>query len=89
MAVKANPVSALFFGFIEGLKNGKRSLYWRSLKNAMVWSTAIGTAEIVGDKMCSKWTFGPQKCYDNYRVGEDKYESWSGGMIDSPFYPMK
>jgi len=36
----------------------------------MVWGTAIGTAEIVGDKMCSKWTFGPEKCYDNYRVGK-------------------
>jgi hypothetical protein len=70
----------------EVLENGKRILYWRSLQNSMIWGTDIGTAEVVGDKMCSKWTFSPQKCFDIYRVGENKYESYLGENLVAAWY---
>jgi hypothetical protein len=63
-------------GIIEVLENGDQKLYWR--KSSTIWGTDIGTLEIVGDQMCSKMTFGPKSCFDVYRVGEDKYESYLG-----------
>ena len=79
--------NSVFIG--EALENGKRSLYWRSLKNPMIWGTDIGAAEIVGDKMCSKWTFGPKKCFEVYRVGENRYESSLGGNLLATWYSGK
>ena len=69
--------------------NGKRELYWRSLGKPGLSASWTGAARIVGDQMCTKYTFGPEKCYDIYRIGEDKYESWYGGLIDSSYYRLK
>ena len=74
---------------IEALENGKRSLYWQSLKNPIVWGTDIGTAEISGDQMCSKWTFGERSCFDFYRVGDDKYESYLGESLVATLYGVQ
>jgi len=71
---------------VEALENGKRSVYWRSLANPIMWGTDIGATKIVGDQVCSKWTFGPERCLDIYRVGEDKYESKLGGSLFSTWY---
>ncbi len=71
---------------IEALENGKRSVYWRSLANSIVSGTDIGTTKIVGDQFCEKWTFGPEKCFDLYRVDEDKYEFWLRKNLWSTFY---
>jgi hypothetical protein len=71
---------------VKMLEDGKLSLYWRSLANPLVWGTDIGTGKIVGDQSCLKWTFGPETCSDIYRVGEDKYESWSGGTLALTWY---
>jgi len=69
--------------------SGKRELYWRSLRKPGLSMSFTGTTRIVGDQSCTKWTFGPERCYDNYRVGEDKYESWTAGIIDSVYYRLK
>lgn len=73
-------------GIIETLENGKRNLYWRRLATSIDWGTDIGTVEIVGDQVCSKWTFGPKSCFDVYRVGENKYESHLGGSLLVTWY---
>jgi hypothetical protein len=70
---------------VEALENGKRSVYWQSLANTNR-GTDIGSTKIVGDQACEKWSFGPERCFDIYRVGEDKYESWSGGSLSSTWY---
>ena len=69
--------------------SGKRELYWRSLRNPGLSGSRTGTTRIVGDQTCHKWNFGPEKCYDHYRVGKDKYESWLGGSISSVYYRLK
>lgn len=74
---------------VEALENGKRSVYWRSLANPIMWGTDIGSTKIVGDQLCEKWTFGPERCFDIYRVGEDKYESWFDESLFSTWYKGK
>jgi len=70
----------------EALKNGKRNLYWQSLKNSLLRGTDIGTTKIVDDQACSKWSFSPESCFDVYRVGEDKYESRVGESLLATWY---
>jgi hypothetical protein len=70
----------------EALKNGKRNLYWQRLGNSLVRGTDIGTTKIVGDQACSKWSFGPETCFDVYRLGEDKYESRVGDRLLATWY---
>ncbi len=69
--------------------SGKREVYWRSLSKPGLSMSFTGTTRIVGDRSCTKWTFGPERCYDYYRVGEDKYESWSDGAFESVYYRLK
>lgn len=69
--------------------NGKRDLFWRSLVKSGLWMTMSGTARVVEDQLCSKWTFGPERCFDAYRIGEDKYESWLSGSLSSTYYGVQ
>jgi len=70
----------------EALGNGKRNLYWQKLAKSIARGTDIGTTKIVGDQACSKWSFGPETCFDVYRVGEDKYQSWVGDRLLATWY---
>ena len=65
---------------------GKRDIFWRSLADPVVWGTDVTTSKIVGDQLCSKWTFGPETCYDIYKVGEDKYEAVLKGNLVATWY---
>jgi hypothetical protein len=60
---------------------GKRDLFWRSLTNAAEWGMEVGLTKIAGDQLCTKWTFAPETCVDVYRIGENKYESRTGGEL--------
>jgi hypothetical protein len=68
--------------------NGKRDIFWRSLVKPGLWMTNTGTAWIDGDSACSKWSnpSSRKSCYDVYRVGEDKYESWLQGSLVSTWF---
>jgi hypothetical protein len=92
---KLNKPGAISFGInhrmnivsiIENLENGKRSIFLRSLLEPSHWYTGMGTYKIVGDQLCTKWPGLPENCSDIYRVGEDKYESWSGGTLGATWY---
>jgi len=37
-----------------------------------------------------KWTFGPdERCFDEYRIDEEKYETRHNGNLDSTYYKLK
>jgi hypothetical protein len=65
---------------------GKRNIFWRSLADPVRWGTDVTTSKVVGDQLCSKWTFGPKACYDIYRIGKDKYGSFLKGNLVATWY---
>ena len=73
---------------IVGHGNGKRDIYWRSLVKPGLWMMNTGNARIDGDYLCSKWSNpgSRERCSDVYRVGEDKYESWSQGSLRATWF---
>jgi hypothetical protein len=70
---------------------GNRDFFWRSLTTPDRWSVDAATAKIVGDQVCSKWTFGPESCLEVYRIGGDKYESrlQGGGLVATWYHIQK
>ncbi|UCH48843.1 MAG: hypothetical protein JSU95_03290 [Betaproteobacteria bacterium] len=66
------------------LGDGKRHIYWRS-HIYMTTGELTGTARIVNDQQCAVG-YAQDRCFDIYRVGSDKYESWSGETLFSTWY---
>ena len=73
---------------IVGHGNGKQDIYWRSLVKPGLWMMNTGTARLEGDKICHKWSNpgSQERCYDVYRIGEDKYESWLSGSLVTTWF---
>lgn len=67
----------------------KRELFWRSLANPGFSGSDTTTVRIDGDKECLKWTWGPESCTEAYRTGENSFESWANGDIDSTYFRLK
>jgi hypothetical protein len=67
----------------------KREVYWRSLAIPGWSGSDTTTARIEGDKPCMKWTWGPERCPEIYRIGEDKYESRLNGNLKNIYYKLK
>lgn len=70
----------------EVLEDGTRHVYWRSILSRTSSGEATGTIKIVGDQRCSKWGNSEERCYDIYRIGNDKYESWWAGDLCFTWY---
>ena len=73
------------------LGDGDRHFYWRSLSSRSprthppASGELTGTAKIVNDQQCAVG-YAEDRCFDIYRIGDDKYESWSEGTLTSTWY---
>lgn len=69
--------------------NSTRDLYWN---DGVEFGTDSGTHRVVGDQSCVTWknTFGgEERCYDVYRIGVDKYQSWRNGKLEYTYYKLR
>jgi hypothetical protein len=73
------------------LGDGDRHFYWRSLASRSprtqppASGELTGTVKIVDDQQCAVG-YADDRCPDLYRIGNDKYESWSGDTLFSTWY---
>ena len=73
------------------LGDGKRHFYWQHLSSKTPRAPfpnageITGTASVVGDQQCTKG-YSENRCFDLYRVGKDKYETWFGDTLQTTWY---
>ena len=73
------------------LGGGKRHFYWQSLGSKSprapfpAAGELTGTATIVNDQQCTTG-YAENRCFDIYRIGKDKYETWDGQTLESSWY---
>ncbi len=66
-----------------------RDLYWN---DGLTSGTDNGTQRIVGDQWCIIWKnifLGEERCYDIYRIGPDRYESWRNGEVSDRYIRIR
>ncbi len=74
---------------IVAYSDGTRDMYWNDGITSAIDS---GTYRIVGNQWCVVWTNifrGEERCYDIYRTGPDKYESWRNGEISDRYIKIR
>ncbi len=80
----------LGFSFmVVAYQNGTRELYWN---NGVKSGTDTGTHRFEGDQTCVTWkkSFeGKERCYDVYKIGDDKYESYWNGKLEFSYYKIR
>jgi len=73
------------------LGGGKRHFHWQSLGSKSprapfpAEGEITGTATIVNDQQCTRG-YAAERCFDLYRIGKDKYETWDGETLHSTWY---
>ena len=74
---------------VVAFQNGTRELYWNDgIKSGI----DTGTHKFMGDQTCVTWknSFeGIERCYDVYKKGENKYESWRNSEIAFSYYKIR
>ena len=80
----------LGFNFMMvAFQNGTRELYWN---DGIKSGTDTGRHKFVGDQACVTWNTsfeGKERCYDVYKIGDDKYESWRNGKMAVSYYKIR
>jgi hypothetical protein len=80
----------LGFNFmVVAYQNGTREIYWN---DGVKSGTDTGHLRIAGDQTCVTWKTSfesKEHCYDVYKTGEDKYESWRNGKIAFSYYKIR
>ena len=80
----------LGFNFmVTAYKNGTRELYWN---DGIKSGTDKGTHRFVDDQTCVTWenSFeGQERCYDVYKIGENKYESYWNNELEYTYYKIR
>lgn len=74
---------------VVAYSNGTREVYWN---DGIKSGTDKGTHRIVGDQICVTWqnSFkGKEQCFEVFKIGESKYESWSKGKLAFTYYKIK
>ncbi len=74
---------------IVAYSDGTRDMYWNDGITSAIDS---GTYRIVGNQWCVVWTNifrGEERCYDIYRIGPDKYESWRNGEFSDQYIKIR
>lgn len=69
--------------------DGTRDMYWNDGITSAIDS---GTYRIVGDQWCVVWRNifrGEERCYDIYRIGPGKYESWRNGELSDRYVKIR
>ena len=69
--------------------NGTREVYWN---DGLKSGTDKGTHRIEGDQICVTWqnSFeGKEQCFEVFKIGESKYESWSNGKLAFSYYKIR
>jgi len=73
------------------LGGGKRHFHWQSLGSESprapfpASGELTGTATVVNDQQCTTG-YAENRCFDIYRIGKDKYETWDGETLESTWY---
>jgi hypothetical protein len=84
-----HPNNAVWIG--TALGGGKRHFHWQSLGSKSprapfpASGELTGTATIVNDQQCTTG-YAEDRCFDIYRIGKDKYETWDGETLNSTWY---
>jgi hypothetical protein len=68
---------------------GAREQYWNCTTQS---GTAPGTGRLAGDRICFQYPLlfaGAERCWEYYRIGEDKYEGWEDGKHVITFSKLK
>jgi len=74
---------------VVAYSNGTREVYWN---DGIKSGTDKGSHIIVGDQICVTWqnSFeGKEQCFEVFKIGESKYESWSNGKLAFTYYKIK
>ena len=69
--------------------NGTREVYWN---DGIKSDTDTGTHRLAGDKICVTWQNffeGKEQCFEVYKIGEEKYESWNNGKLAYTFFKIR
>ncbi len=69
--------------------NGTREVYWN---DGLKSGTDKGKHRIAGDQICVTWqkSFeGKEQCFEVFKIGESKYESWSNGKRAFTYYKIR
>jgi len=73
------------------LGGGKWHFHWQSLGSESPrapfpgFGELTGTATVVNDQKCTTG-YAENRCFDIYRIGKDKYETWDGESLHSTWY---
>ena len=74
---------------VVAYSNGTREVYWN---DGVKSGTDKGTHRIEGDQICVTWqnSFeGKEQCFEVFKIGESKYESWSNGKPAFTYYKIR
>jgi hypothetical protein len=74
---------------VVAYSNGTREVYWN---DGLKSGTDKGTHRIGGDQICVTWqnSFeGKEQCFDVFKIGESKYESWTNGKLAFTYYKIR
>jgi len=80
---------AKFYYMVVVYSNGTREVYWN---DGLKSGTDKGTHRIEGDQICVTWqnSFeGKEQCFEVFKIGESKYESWSNGKLAFTYYKIR
>lgn len=71
-----NPAPSDAEGVATYRANGTAEWSWHFTKRSIVPGEDKGTWRIQGDRLCVRWEMHGQRCWRQYRVGDNAYESW-------------
>ena len=80
---------AEFNYMVVAYSNGTREVYWN---DGLKSGTDKGTHRIEGDQICVTWqnSFeGKEQCFEVFKIGESKYESWSNSKLAFTYYKIR
>jgi hypothetical protein len=53
------------------------------------YETVEGTQRVVGDTLCTTWSYAEERCREFYKIGENRYEQWTKGAHTATVYIVK
>jgi|GEM_PF-5143835 len=78
-----------FYFMVVAFQDGTRDLYWN---DGIKSGTDTGTHRIAGDQICVTWKSsfnGQERCYDVYKIDDDKYESYWQGKLAFTYHKIR